>query len=309
MPVGDIIIQSAVLILIVILGYVLKKIGLFGKHDYRVLTRLVMYLTLPCVIITSFSKFEWKNSLFLIPVMGLAVNCLLQLWGYMLCRKGSDEDKKFYMLNLPGFSMGTFALPFIQNALGPQGVVAACMFDAGGTVMPSGASYVCTAAILKEKKQPENVNAVFAVKRMLASPPFLTYVSMIALKALRLELPDVLLKFTGKVSDANAFICMIMIGMMFEIRLDKEKLKKAGKLLLTRITVSAAAAALIMAFFPLGEGLKKSLIIVMFSPIATLSLIFTDRMEGDIELAGFANSVSIVLSMVIMTTLMVIMNS
>lgn len=304
---ADIIVQSMVLILIVALGYILKKAGLFDKYDYRVLTKLVMYLTLPCVIVTSFSRFEWKNSLFLIPLMGLAVNCLLQLWAYILCRKGSDEDKIFYMLNTPGFSMGTFALPFIQNTLGAQGVVAACMFDAGGTVMPSGASYVCASAILKRRREKEKISVAFAVKRMLSSPPFLAYICMITLKVLQVELPEIVLRFTGKVSDANAFVCMIMIGMMFEIKLPREKLIKVGKLLVSRIILSAVLSLLIITCLPLERELRNALAIVMFSPIAALSLIFTDKMQGDIELAGFANSLSIICSMVIMTVLMVVL--
>ena len=134
-------------------GIYCKKTGLFGKEDYRVITRLVMYLTLPCMIITNFSKFEWENTLLFIPFLGIGINVLMQICAYFYCKKGNDDSKIFYMLNLPGFSMGTFAMPFIQNSLGTEGVVAACMFDAGGTIMPSGASYVCTSAILKEREK------------------------------------------------------------------------------------------------------------------------------------------------------------
>lgn len=55
------------------------------------------------------------------------------------------------------------------------------------------------------------------------------------------------------------------------------------------------------------EALRKAPAVVIFSPIAALSLIFTDRMEGDAELAGFVNSVSIVISMVVMTVLLMVL--
>ncbi|MDE6949447.1 MAG: AEC family transporter [Lachnospiraceae bacterium] len=304
---GTILLQSGVLILIMVLGYVSKKARLFGKWDYRIVTKLVMYFTLPCAIVTNFASIEWKNSLFVLPVFGLAVNIVLQFTAWLFCRKGSDEDKIFYMLNMPGFSMGTFALPFIQNSLGMEGVVAACMFDAGGTIMPSGASYVCAEVVLKEKEKKERTGVSFVAKRMLSSPPFLMYLCMVPLKIFDMEVPHFVLAFTEKVSGANAFLCMVMIGMMFELKLKKEHLKKTGKLLITRVAFSAALAVLIFKCGIGDEALRKALAVVIFSPIAALSLIFTDRMEGDAELAGFVNSVSIVISMVVMTVLLMVL--
>ena len=301
---GNVLLQSCILIIIMILGYIVKKAGLFDKGDYRILNRLVMYFTLPCVIVTNFTKFEWENTLFFIPLLGIGINVLMQICAYLFCRKKGDKEKIFYMLNLPGFSMGTFALPFIQNSLGTEGVVAACMFDAGGTIMPSGASFVCTSAILKERERKEKVNAAFVLKRLLTSPPFLTYLIMVPLKIFDISLPSFFLSFTGKVSDANTFLCMLMIGMMFEMKFKKEQLENVVKLLTARVVFSAAAAAVILSCSFGTESLRKALAIVLFSPIAALSLIFTDKIKGDTELAGFANSLSIVLSMIIMTALM-----
>lgn len=165
---AEVLTQSIILMLFVILGYFMKRVKIFGNTDYRVMTRTVMYVTLPCTIINGFSRFEWDNSLLLIPFLGLGVNIVLQAVGYLMCRKRDDQDKIYYMLNTPSFSTGTFAMPFIQNSLGVEGIVAACIFDVGGTLMPSGLSYVCASAVLKEQK--ERVNAAFVVKKLFTSP-------------------------------------------------------------------------------------------------------------------------------------------
>ena len=304
---GNILLQSGILIVIFICGYATKKIGILEENSYKVMTKLVMYFTLPCVIAMNFSKFEWNNSLLFLLVLGFSANMVLQLWAYVLSRKSNDMDKIFYMINMPGFSMGTFATPFVQNSLGVEGVVAACMFDAGGSFLQSGGSYVWTSAILKEKKNSEKMNALFVVKRLLSTPPFVTNIVMILLKIFDFGLPGVVLRFAEKVSDANAFLCMFMIGVMFEINFQRDKLAKVGKLLVSRIAVSAIFAIIIMTCIPIAEELRKALAIVIFSPITVLSLIFTDKMDGDIELAGFANSLSIVISMFVMTALMVLL--
>lgn len=92
--------------------------------------------------------------------------------------------------------------------------------------------------------------------------------------------------------------------MMFEIKFKKEQLKDVAKLLTARVVFSAVAAAVILSCSFGTESLRKALAIVLFSPIAALSLVFTDKIEGDTELAGFANSLSIVLSMILMTGFM-----
>ena len=301
---AEVLTQSIILMLIVILGYILKKVKIFGNTDYRVMTKCVMYVTLPCTIINGFSRFEWDNSLLLIPFLGLGINIVLQVAGYVMCRRRDDQDKIYYMLNTPSFSTGTFAMPFIQNSLGVEGVVAACIFDVGGTLMPSGLSYVCASAVLKEKK--ERVNAAFVLKKLFTSPAFDANLLMIIMKISGIALPGFVTLFTSKVSSANTFICMFMIGMMFELKFQSENIIKVGKIIICRLIISTLSAVMIMNLLPFEFALRKALTVVVFSPIGALPLAFTDKLEGDVELASFVNSISIVLSMIIMTALMVL---
>ena len=301
---GPILMQSVIMVLIVVLGYVLKKSGLFGKLDYKVLTKIIMYLTLPAVIITGFSKFDWDPAFLLMPVFAILVNSIMLAGGYLLCRRSDDQDKKFFLLNTAGYSMGTFTMPFIQNSLGTTGIVTACMFDIGGTLMPSGINAVACSAAISEVK--EKVNAAFVFKKLFTSPPFVAYLVMTIIKASGHSLPEPALLFAGKIGDANAFVCMFMIGLMFELKFQKENITKVAKMIAVRLAAAVGIALLVMFLLPLDLQIRKTLVVILFSPIATLNLIFTDKMGGDVELAGFANSISIVLSMIIMTILMVV---
>ncbi|MCD8082394.1 MAG: AEC family transporter [Clostridiales bacterium] len=304
--------QSMVLLTMIILGYLYKRVGIYRKDDYRVITKTVMYATLPCTIINGFSRFEWSSTLLCIPVFALAVNIILQFISYILSRNGDREDKIFYMLNTPGFSTGTFAIPFIQNVLGTEGIVAACMFDVFGTIMPSGVSYVCATTAIEKKnrekgEQKERIHMGFIVKKLLSSPPFVANLCMIVIKMNSIALPEFISRFVAKVADANSFICMFMIGMMFELKIQKKYMAKVLRLLAVRLLISTLAAGFILCLLPVDLTLRKALTVVIYSPIASMSLVYTDRMEGDTELAGFANSLTIIASMVIMTALMAVL--
>ena len=51
------------------------------------------------------------------------------------------------MLNLPGYNIGIFALPFVSSFLGPQGVVAACLMDVGNSCVCLGGAYGVASSI------------------------------------------------------------------------------------------------------------------------------------------------------------------
>jgi len=45
------------------------------------------------------------------------------------------------MLNLSGFNISNFALPFVSGVFSPIGILATCMFDAGNSIMCLGMTY------------------------------------------------------------------------------------------------------------------------------------------------------------------------
>ena len=48
----DIIVRAGCFVAIIILGYVLKKIGVFKEQDFSVLSKVVMKITLPAAIVS-----------------------------------------------------------------------------------------------------------------------------------------------------------------------------------------------------------------------------------------------------------------
>ena len=44
-------------ILVIIIGYLLKKKGFFKKEDVSVITKITLNITLPAAVVTSFSNF------------------------------------------------------------------------------------------------------------------------------------------------------------------------------------------------------------------------------------------------------------
>ena len=73
---ADIILQSSVFVAIIILGYVLRKVGFFKESDFYVLSRIVINITLPAAIVTSFSGKEFDPNLFFVLFLGFGGSLL-----------------------------------------------------------------------------------------------------------------------------------------------------------------------------------------------------------------------------------------
>ena len=62
-------------VLVIILGYALKRVGFLEKRDQQTLSKVMFNITLPCTIIQGFSGFERDTSLFWL--VGIGFVCAL----------------------------------------------------------------------------------------------------------------------------------------------------------------------------------------------------------------------------------------
>ncbi len=303
---GSVLVRAGAFLLIIALGYVLKRVGFFKPDDYRLISKIVLNVTLPASIAVNFTDAQVSPWLLFVALLGIIHNLVLWASAFFFSCNVPWEIKKFRMMNYPGCSIGCFTLPFIQSFLGPSGVVTTCLFDAGNSLMCTGGTYAVISEMdSRQKGGSSGLGKELASigKKLLRSVPFMTYVVMLVLAFCHLTLPSPVLTFGGILADANAFLSMFMIGMMFEIRLKPDKLKEMARLLVWRYLISAALALCFYFLAPFSAEVRQTLVLVAFSPLSTLALVFTDRLGCDTELASAANSVSILVSLTVMTAL------
>lgn len=299
----NVLIKAACLVLMIVLGYTLKRVGFFKKEDFRILSRIVLDITLPCAIITNFSSFSFELSLILLAVLGLLCNVLLAAAGWFWGRKGGPESKAFGMVNCAGYNIGCFTLPYVQSFLGPTGVVAACLFDSGNAIACNGGTYGVASCVGAGGKF--SFKAVG--KKLITSVPFITYMIMLIMATFRIPTPGPILTFTQIVGGANSFMAMLMLGVGFELKLEKRYLSRIGTALLVRYTLSVLLALSFYFLLPFPLEVRQVAAIVAFAPVSSASVPYTGKMNGDVGLAGAINSCSIVISIMIITVLMMAM--
>ena len=300
---ADILTRAGCFAAIIVLGITLRRLGVFKETDFRVLSTIVIRITLPATIIYSFAGQSIDPSMLTIAAIGLGGGILYLLLGYLLNLRSGKDLRAFEMLNLPGYNIGNFTLPFVQSFLGPVGVITTSLFDTGNAVVCLGGAYGVASSI----KAGGRFDLRRVGKALGTSVPFLCYIIVVGLNLLHVRLPGPVIECAGIIANANAFMAMLMIGVGFRISANREQIGSMVRILSVRYAVSIILAFLCYFVLPFDLAVRQALVILVFAPIGSAIPAFTAELGGDVGLSSAINSISIVISIVVIVTLLTIM--
>lgn len=131
------------------------------------------------------------------------------------------------------------------------------------------------------------------------------YVIMVILGLLHIRLPSPIISCAEIIGNANAFAAMLMIGVGFKLEANRTQIGKIVKILLVRYAVAALLALICYYLLPFDLSVRRTLMILAFSPIPSSAPAFTGDIKGDVGLSSAVNSFSIIISIVIIVSLLV----
>lgn len=294
--------KAIAFVLIILIGYICKRRGVFAPTDYQLVSKIVLNITLPCAVISSFAHFQLDLSLLAAVALGLSGNCVMILVALLLTRRETLAAKIFYIFSLAGYNIGCFTLPFAQAFLTPFAVVALCMFDVGNSIMCTGMTYALTASCIGYADGHKDRFSMKSIaEKLLHSAPFVVYISMLLLALAGVQFPKSVYTFTDIVGAANPFLSMLMIGMMFEIKLDKQAMGYVKELFSVRYLISLACAGAFIYFAPFKQEVNYVIALAFMAPCTIIGPIFVEKLGGNVQLASLFNSMTIITSVILFT--------
>lgn len=294
--------KALAFVLIILIGYICKRRGFFSPTDYQLVSKIVLNITLPCAVISSFAHFEMDYSLIAAVFLGLCGNLLMLFVALMLTRGDTPATKIFYIFSLAGYNVGCFTLPFAQAFLTPFAVVGLCMFDVGNSIMCTGMTYALTASCIgyaDGRKDRFSMKSI--AEKLLHSAPFVVYISMLLLALAGVQFPKSVYTFTDIVGAANPFLSMLMIGMMFEIKLDRQAMGYVKELFSVRYLISLVCAGAFIYFAPFKQEVNYVIALAFMAPCTIIGPIFVEKLGGNVQLASLFNSMTIITSVILFT--------
>lgn len=301
--IGTVLIKALAFVMIIVTGYALKKKGFFHANDFYLISKIVIRITLPAAIVSNFSQISLEPALLWVTLIGIGINIFTVMVGYLINIGRSKEDKVFDMINLSGYNIGNFTLPFVQSFLGPVGFAATSLFDAGNAVMCTGITYTI-ASLVKGDGHKISLGSIF--KRLFSSIPFDAYIVMTILAVCHISLPTVILSYADTIGKSNTFLALLMLGIGFEVNMERGKISRIAKLIILRYGLAVFLALAAYHLLPFQLEVRQAMAIIAFGPVSGVSPAFTGSLGGDVELASAVNSFSILLSIVLITVALIV---
>lgn len=286
--------KAGCFVAIIFLGWALRRIGFFKEGDFQVLSKIVLRITLPASIVYSFSGKQIDPSMLLLSVFGFSLGIVYIGIGYLISVGKGKEQKAFSILNISGYNIGNFTMPFAQSFLGPAGVVTTSLFDTGNAFICLGVSYSVAAMV----QRGEKFSIVKILRDLAKSVPFVTYIIMALLALLHVRLPSQAIEFAALLGNANAPMAMLMLGVGFKISGDSSQIHSIVKILTVRYAIAIVVSLCCFFLLPAALETRQTLALLAFSPIASAAPAFTSELGGDAGLSSAINSLSIIISLV-----------
>lgn len=274
-------------------GFVFGKIKILKTEHLPTLSGVLIYLSSPCMIISSFLALEYSNQnllnmgLFFIITFILQAVCMLLIY-YCLGKKGSAVNKNVLLaLGSTMGNVGFFGLPVIK-AIFPNNPEVACYSCVYTLSMNILVFTLGLFLLTKDKKFVSFKKAVLnpaTIATVIALPLFLF--------GLGKYIPSSLNGAVSLLGKMTTPLCMIILG----VRLSQIPLKQvitskwaylvsAGKLVIFPLLCYLAVY-----FLPLDQVFKASVLILSATPCAAINLNLAELYNVNRE--GFATSIFI----------------
>ncbi|WP_226035394.1 AEC family transporter [Aquibacillus saliphilus] len=280
-------------VLIIALGYILKRSNILKESDGEGLARIIFNITLPTLIIVTFNEIQFESSLFILILIAIIYGLFSGLLGILVFKNESRKTKGMLAMMVPGFNIGLFAFPLVEGIWGHEGIEFFGMFDIGNSFIVFGLSYLIGSFYSEDK-------VTFNFKRILGkvskSIPLITYIIVCFLNSVGLKLPEIVVDVSGIVSVANMPLSLLLLGIYLNFSFEKGYGKLIAKLLTVKYVTGLGIGILLFVFLPFEATFKYMLLIALILPISASVLPYSVEFGYNRRFVGTVSNLTIIIS-------------
>ena len=284
-------------ILIISLGYILKRGNIIKEKDGEGLSRIIFNLTLPSIIIVTFSDITLESSLFLLIFIGFLYGVLIGFFGLFVFRKKQRNIKGMLGMMVPGLNIGLFAYPLVEAIFGKEGITYFGMLDVGNAFIVFGLSYLIGSFYSKEDVK---LDFKTVVTKMSKSIPIMTYIIVVIINLIGLTLPSVIVDVADIISGANMPLSLLLLGIYLNFSFEKSYVKLMLQYLGLRYGVGLLLGVLCFFVFPFDEMFKYTVLLGFLLPTSMSVLPYSVEFEYNQKFVGTLSNLTIIISFILL---------
>ena len=259
------------LFLIMFAGFVIVKAKVIKSDDSMVLSRLTLYLVMPCMILNAFQvdlTDEIKIGLFTAVAVAIVIHIVLVIIGWF-CRKYLNMDV-VEVASIVYSNAGNLVIPFVGALLGDEWVIYSCAF------LSVQLTFMWTHGI-KMFASDSGLN----LKKIILNPNMIVIFTGLTLLLLNIKLPVLL---GGVVADIGGMIgpvTMLVAGML-TANMDLKKMlsnKRIYLVILFRMLICPSIMLALIKLSGVAHMIPNGYNVLLVTFIATMTPAATSIMQ------------------------------
>jgi predicted permease len=287
---------------VIIIGFVVKKLGIITEKDGKVIGKIIINITLPALVLNTVTNIQINLTLILLPFICIIFSLIVVGIGFLIFKNKPKEQKGLLLMTIIGYNIGLFAYPLIRGIYGETGLHYIAMFDMGNAIIIFGVAYTI-GAFYSEKTDIEGEQSFRVknvIKKLITSAPLLALILALTINLLGLSFPTFLNDVLDIFSRANMALTLLLLGIYLNFKFEKEKWDDALKVLGVRYSLGLITGLILFFYLPCEDLYNEILLIAFILPIGMSVIPFTLEFGYDEKLAGTLVNISIIISFGIM---------
>ena len=303
--------QIVILFLIVILGFILSKVGYLDQDMSNKLSGILLNVTLPCMIIASVSEMDFASAQNQIPItvllaiLSFVVMIVVSLVLAFLMRV-RKQDSSVYMFMGLCTNLGFMGIPVIASIYGNQSIILTSIFVMFQGIFMYSFGFVMLAATSEDTDKAKNFKIPW---RAMVNPAMIASLLALALFFAQIHLPYILNEAMDMVGSITAPIAMMIIGLFLSTVRIKDLISdwRIYVFVIARQLLLTIAIFLIARMF-ISDPLVLGVLVMVFAmPVGSLVPLFSAQFHHDTMLATRGVVIGTAFSFVFIPVLLAVM--
>lgn len=299
----SVILEVAVILILILVGYFTVKKGMFTKESLGSITSFLLYIVTPCLIVSSFLSAEsgkldgWTMLLAVVlPALSIVISIAVS---YLFFRREPLGRRRVLRFSTVFCNVGFMGIPLVEGIVGSEGVLYGSFFIAVFNIFCWTYGYVMMGG------------GKVRLKALLLNPGVIGIVIGLPLYLLDVPVPALFVEPVELISALNTPLAMIVVGgyiAQVKLRAFVSDLAVYKMAVLRLVVAPLLYLALVWLLRP-DETLLMSTVIQAATPVAANCVLFAVQYGSDAELASKSVAVSTALSVVTIPLLTVLVQA
>ncbi|MBN1249154.1 MAG: AEC family transporter [Anaerolineae bacterium] len=285
-------------LLLIGLGYLIKRVGLVSRDEGKVLNRIVLYITLPAMNLRAISETELSWGLFALPVVMLLAGLLMSRVGRWrgLAAGLSRRDLGTFVVSFCGV-MASLAYPFAEAGFGTEGVSTVAISDLGNAIVIFALAY----SLSFQYSENNDFSRWQILRKVATFFPLHAFVVAVVLNLACVGLCGLPGGLVDALASMNSPLMLLGLGIYLEFDVSRSERKVLLTQLFWKYGVGAAVAVFMLLALPLSGPTRAVAFLLPLMPTSLSTLLYSVEQELNPRLAAMLISLTMVVSLVITT--------